>query len=50
MKKYITKFVSVYMPRQQIKVEHQKPAALHQYIEIPKWKWNRVIMGFQYLT
>lgn len=46
MKKYIAKFVSVYMPRQQIKVEHQKPAVLHQHIEIPNGRGIGLSWGF----
>ena len=46
MKRDIIEFVSCCLVCQQVKAEHQRPAGLHQQIEIPKWKWERIAMDF----
>ena len=46
MKKDVTDFVSKCLVCQQVKAEHQKPAGLHQSIEVPEWKWERITMDF----
>ena len=46
MKKDVADFVSRCLVCQQVKAEHQRPAGLHQNIEIPEWKWERITMDF----
>ena len=46
MKRNVDKFVSRYLNFQQVKVEHQGPGGLTQYIDIPTWKWEDVDMDF----
>ena len=46
MKNDVADFVSRCLVCQQVKAEHQRPAGLHQNIEIPEWKWERITMDF----
>ena len=46
MKKDVVDFVSQCLVCQQVKAKHQKPKGLHQNIEIPEWKWERITMDF----
>ncbi|XXG47287.1 hypothetical protein AAC387_Pa02g1954 [Persea americana] len=46
MKREIVAFVSRCMTCQLVKAEHQKPPGLLQPLEIPKWKWEHIIMDF----
>ncbi|WMV37890.1 hypothetical protein MTR67_031275 [Solanum verrucosum] len=46
MKKDITGFVAKCPNCQQVKVEHQRPGGLSQYIDIPTWKWEDVNIDF----
>ena len=48
MTKDVAEFVSRCLTCQQVKAEHQKPAGLHQRIEIPEWKWERITMDFTF--
>ncbi|GLT53411.1 hypothetical protein SLA2020_266810 [Shorea laevis] len=31
---------------QQVKVEHQKPVRLLHQLDVPKWKWDHIVMDF----
>ncbi|XP_069151841.1 uncharacterized protein [Solanum lycopersicum] len=42
----IEEFVAQCPNCQQVKIEHQKPGALLQEIEIPTWKWEMINMDF----
>ena len=46
MKKAIAEFVSRCLICQQVKVEHQRPAGLLQFLPIPQWKWEKIMMDF----
>ena len=46
LKKDVGNFISRCLVCQQVKAEHQRPAGLHQQIEIPEWKWERITMDF----
>ena len=46
LKRDVTDFVYRCLTCQQVKAEHQKPAGLHQRIEIPEWKWEGIAMDF----
>ena len=45
-KKDITKFMAKCLTYQKVKVEHQKPTGFLQPLEIPKWKWDSILMDF----
>ncbi|GKC06244.1 putative reverse transcriptase domain-containing protein [Tanacetum coccineum] len=44
MKRDIAEYVSRCLTCSKIKAEHQKPSGLLQQPEIPKWKWEKIIM------
>ena len=46
MKRNIEEFDSKFPNCQQVKVEHQKPGGMTQYIDIPTWKWDVINMNF----
>ena len=46
MKKDVAEFVYRCLICQQVKVEHQRPAGLLQYLPIPQWKWEKITMDF----
>lgn len=46
MKRDVAKFVYACLTCQKSKVEHQKPAGLMQYLEVPEWKWDSISMDF----
>ncbi|KAK5831462.1 hypothetical protein PVK06_015260 [Gossypium arboreum] len=46
MKRDIVEFVSKCLTCQRVKVEHQVPTGLFQPINIPEWKWDRIMMDF----
>ncbi|GJR13222.1 reverse transcriptase domain-containing protein [Tanacetum coccineum] len=46
MKKDIAIYVSKCLTCSKVKAEHQKPSGLLQQPEIPKWKWENIIMDF----
>nr|GEZ30465.1 putative reverse transcriptase domain-containing protein [Tanacetum cinerariifolium] len=46
MKKDIATYVSKCLTCSKVKAEHQKPSGLLQQPEIPKWKWENIIMDF----
>ena len=46
MRNDVVDFVARCLTYQQVKTKHQRPTKLHQSIEIPKWKWERIIMDF----
>ena len=46
MKRRVGDFVRRCLTRQQVKVEHQKPARLLQPLEVAKWKCEHVTMDF----
>ncbi|GJZ90486.1 putative reverse transcriptase domain-containing protein [Tanacetum coccineum] len=46
MKKDIAIYVSKCLTCSKVKAEHQKPSGLLQHPEIPKWKWENIIMDF----
>ena len=46
MKKDVVEFVSRCLICQQVKAEHQTLAGLLQSLQIPKWKWERIMMDF----
>ena len=43
MKREIAEYVSKCGIRQQVKVEHQRPAGP---LQIPEWKWEMITMDF----
>nr|GEV04611.1 retrotransposon protein, putative, Ty3-gypsy subclass [Tanacetum cinerariifolium] len=46
MKAEIATYVSICLTYTKVKAEHQKPSGLLQQLEIPKWKWEKITMGF----
>ena len=46
MKKKIIGFVAKCSNWQQVKVDHQRPGCLAQYIDFLEWKWEMVNMDF----
>ncbi|GJV56868.1 putative reverse transcriptase domain-containing protein, partial [Tanacetum coccineum] len=46
MKKDIAMYVSKCLTCLKVKVEHQRPSGLLQQPEIPKWKWEGIVMDF----
>lgn len=46
MKKIVVDFVSILMVCQQVKAKHQWSYRLLQLLNIPKWKWEKVLMDF----
>ena len=46
MKKDVAQFVSACLTCQKTKVEHQRPGANLQPLEIPVWKWDSISMDF----
>nr|GFC00770.1 putative reverse transcriptase domain-containing protein [Tanacetum cinerariifolium] len=46
MKKDIAMYVSKCLTCSKVKAEHQKSSGLQQQPEIPKWKWENIIMDF----
>ena len=46
MKNYIVEYISRCIECQQVKVEHQHPAALLQPFPVPKQKWEVISMDF----
>ena len=46
MKKDSADYVAKYLNCQQVKVEHQIPRGMTQYINIPTWKWKVINMDF----
>ncbi|XP_073289635.1 uncharacterized protein [Primulina huaijiensis] len=46
MKKYIMLCISECLICQQVKIEHQRPAATLLSLPIPQWKWEHITMDF----
>nr|GFB12276.1 putative reverse transcriptase domain, ribonuclease H-like domain, aspartic peptidase domain protein [Tanacetum cinerariifolium] len=46
MKKDIAMYVSKCLTCSKVKAKHQKPSGLLQQPEIPKWKWENIIIDF----
>ncbi|GJW89211.1 putative reverse transcriptase domain-containing protein [Tanacetum coccineum] len=46
MKADIATYVSKCLTCAKVKAEHQKPPGLLQQLEIPEWKWEKIIMDF----
>ena len=46
MKRDIANFVSQCLACEQVEAKHQTAIGLHQNLEAPKWKWERVTMDF----
>lgn len=46
LKRDVAEFIPNCLTHQQVKVEHQTPLGLHQQIEIPELKWERITMDF----
>ena len=46
MKKDMDEYISRCMKCQQVKVEHQHPSGLLQYLPFPEWKWEVISMDF----
>jgi hypothetical protein len=46
MKRDIMKFVEQCPTCQQVKAEHQRPAAMLKPLLVPKWKWDEIAMDF----
>jgi hypothetical protein len=46
MKREIAEYVAVCDNCHRIKAEHQRPAGLLQWLQIPQWKWDEIGMDF----
>ena len=46
MKKEVAEYLTRCLECQQIKAEHQHPAALLQPLPVPEWKWETISMDF----
>ena len=46
IKRHVGEFVQRCLTCQQVKVEHQRPAGLHQPFDVAEWKWEHVTMDF----
>ncbi|GJW94689.1 putative reverse transcriptase domain-containing protein, partial [Tanacetum coccineum] len=46
MKADITTYVSEFLTCARVKAEHQRPSGLPVQPEIPKWKWDNIMMDF----
>ena len=46
IKKDIVRFAAWCLNCQQVKYEHQRLHGLLQWMDIPKWKWERITMDF----
>ena len=46
MKSDVANFVNKYLVYQKVKIEHQKSSGTLQPLEIPKWKWESILMDF----
>jgi hypothetical protein len=46
MKVDISKYVAACEVCQRVKAEHKRPTGLLKPLEIPKWKWEHIIMDF----
>ncbi|GKA94472.1 putative nucleotidyltransferase, ribonuclease H, partial [Tanacetum coccineum] len=46
MKHEVAKFVAKCLSCQQVKIKHQCASGLHQPLDIPTWKWDKISMDF----
>ena len=42
----VAEFMSKCLAYHKVKIEHQKPSKALQTLEIPKWKWESILMDF----
>lgn len=46
MKRDVADYVARCLTCQHVKAGHQKSVGLLQWLEIPEWKWERIMMDF----